>query len=356
MARIRAIKPELRTSLTVSAWPMPVRYFFVLLWGYLDDHGRGVDDGLLIAADCFPRDRGIQAEDVDTWLDLMADSGSVCRYDVDGRRFLHCPNWTEHQRPQHPAKPKIPPCPHDEPGEFAEWRTKNPERPQKPSRNPPEAFTKIDTALSGTSPAPSGNPSEDHGHGAGATIFQLPTATPTPTPQRDNSAGHGAYGEPRETLTKVSGEVPEILTPDQGAGSREQGAGKNPRPNHAVATRTPEPLRPDVEEACTLLADLIEANGSKRPRITQAWRDAARRAIDIDGRTPEQLCNAIRWCQADDFWRGNVLSMPKLREKYDQLRLAAGRQPSQQRPAYSTTDDRVAGWLALKSDHEEYPA
>jgi hypothetical protein len=31
----------------------------------------------------------------------------------------------------------------------------------------------------------------------------------------------------------------------------------------------------------------------------------------------------IRWCQADEFWRGNILSMPKLREKYDQLRLKA---------------------------------
>lgn len=356
MARIRAIKPELRTSLTVSAWPMQVRYFFVLLWGYLDDHGRGVDDGLLIAADCFPRDRGIQAEDVDTWLDLMADSGSVCRYEVDGRHFLHCPNWAEHQRPQHPAKPKIPPCPHDEPKEFAEWRTKNPERPQRPSRNPPESFTKIDTALSGTSPAPSGAPSDHPEHGPGATILQLPTPTPDPAPWRQETAAQSAYGETRENLTKVSGDLPEILTPDQGTGSREQGAGNNPRPDRAIATRTPEPSRPDVEEACTLLADLIEQNGSKRPRITQAWRDAARRAIDIDGRTPEQLLNAIRWCQADPFWRGNVLSMPKLREKYDQLRLTAERQRTQQqRPTYSTTDDRVAGWLTLYDD-EVHPA
>ena len=41
MARIRSIKPELRTSLTAAEWPREVRYFWVLLWGYLDDHGYG---------------------------------------------------------------------------------------------------------------------------------------------------------------------------------------------------------------------------------------------------------------------------------------------------------------------------
>ena len=44
-------------------------------------------------------------------------------------------------------------------------------------------------------------------------------------------------------------------------------------------------------------------------------------------RTPEQIEAAIRWCQADEFWRSNILSASKLREKYDQLRLAAARQP-----------------------------
>jgi hypothetical protein len=32
---------------------------------------------------------------------------------------------------------------------------------------------------------------------------------------------------------------------------------------------------------------------------------------------------AIDWCQSDPFWRANILSMPKLREKYETLRLRA---------------------------------
>jgi hypothetical protein len=85
------------------------------------------------------------------------------------------------------------------------------------------------------------------------------------------------------------------------------------------------PERPDVEQLCAHLADRIEGNGSKRPKITVRWRDAARLLLDKDGRTVEQVMRAVDWCQADDFWRSNILSMPKLREKYDQLRLAAQR-------------------------------
>ena len=84
----------------------------------------------------------------------------------------------------------------------------------------------------------------------------------------------------------------------------------------------------DVERLCVLLAELIEANGCKRPNVTEGWRKACDRMLRIDKRTPEQVENAIRWCQADPFWRANVLSMPKLREKYDQLRLAAKRPAS----------------------------
>jgi len=95
-----------------------------------------------------------------------------------------------------------------------------------------------------------------------------------------------------------------------------------------IASRSTDlvPRRDDVESLCTLLADRIEANGSKRPNITDKWRDAARLMLDRDGRTFQQIQAAILWCQNHEFWKANILSMPKLREKYDQLRLVAQRE------------------------------
>lgn len=116
----------------------------------------------------------------------------------------------------------------------------------------------------------------------------------------------------------------------------------NPNPN---PTRTPlvsaiEPIRDDVERLCEHLASRIEANGAKRPTITKGWRDAARLMLDRDERSETEIHGAIDWCQADEFWRANVLSMPKLREKYDQLRLQAQRKgrPTRQQE----TDDLFA--------------
>ncbi len=83
--------------------------------------------------------------------------------------------------------------------------------------------------------------------------------------------------------------------------------------------------REDVERVCKHLQQRMVENGCKRLAITNRWRESARLMLDKDGRTERQLMNAIDWCQKDEFWRGNVLSMPTLRKQYEKLRLAAAR-------------------------------
>lgn len=112
--------------------------------------------------------------------------------------------------------------------------------------------------------------------------------------------------------------------------------------NDKESSTSAEPPRPEIEALCVRLADAVEANGSKRPNIGKAWLDAARLMVDRDGRTPEQIGKAIDWCQADDFWRANVMSMPKLRTKYDQLRLAAQRAKQQPPTRLSRADNARA--------------
>lgn len=101
------------------------------------------------------------------------------------------------------------------------------------------------------------------------------------------------------------------------------------------------PPREDVERVCEHLARRIAENGSKTPTITKGWRDAARLMLDRDGRTEQEVHGAIEWSQADEFWRGNILSLPKLREKFDQLRLQAQRR---QGGGYSRNDE----WRAMQ--------
>lgn len=77
----------------------------------------------------------------------------------------------------------------------------------------------------------------------------------------------------------------------------------------------------DVVRLCVLLADLVEANGSKRPNITERWYAEADRLIRLDRRTPSDIETLIRWSQSDPFWRSNILSMPTFRSRFDTLRL-----------------------------------
>jgi hypothetical protein len=85
--------------------------------------------------------------------------------------------------------------------------------------------------------------------------------------------------------------------------------------------------RPDVERLCERLQALIVANGSKAT-ITAKWRTEARLLLDRDKRPVDEVMRLIEWCQRDQFWKSNVLSMPTFRKQYDKLRLQAERSPN----------------------------
>ena len=92
----------------------------------------------------------------------------------------------------------------------------------------------------------------------------------------------------------------------------------------------PEPTpinerRDDVEAVCQHMAASVQARTGRAPRVTQQWRTQARLMIDRDGRSVEEVTRIIDWVDGNDFWRANVLSLPKLRQKFDTLRLQAQR-------------------------------
>jgi hypothetical protein len=147
---------------------------------------------------------------------------------------------------------------------------------------------------------------------------------------RDMSEDTEAPGSP-DDLAYVKRDIDEKQPqkPQVRGMSRDTSAECPPPREERVRTATSKDVagdvRADIERLCQHLADRIEANGSKRPAVTGRWHDAARLMIDRDKRTEQQVHTAIDWCQDHEFWRGNILSMPKLREKYDQLRLQARR-------------------------------
>ncbi|SFF11994.1 hypothetical protein SAMN05216251_108244 [Actinacidiphila alni] len=168
---------------------------------------------------------------------------------------------------------------------------------------------------------------------------QSPAPQDTETPQRPvGRDAKGKFSVPQTgTLTESQSPAPQDTEKSQSPAGRDVSVPLDGTPTpQPPTTKRSLPPREDVEQVCNHLADRIEANGSRRPRVTDRWRTAARLLIDQDKREVDQILRAIDWCQADPFWRANVMSMPKLRERYDQLRLkATAEREQQQREAAS---------------------
>jgi hypothetical protein len=87
----------------------------------------------------------------------------------------------------------------------------------------------------------------------------------------------------------------------------------------------------DASDQGNALAELLKKRiltNNPKAKVTDAqlqkWALEAERMMRLDGRTEAEVRELIEWSQGDSFWKSNILSMAKLREKFDQLTLKAG--------------------------------
>jgi len=88
--------------------------------------------------------------------------------------------------------------------------------------------------------------------------------------------------------------------------------------------RPPQPQNPEADKLAALLLAEIQKNAPKFPAKQaqlRQWSLEADRMIRLDRRTPEEIAAVITWAQSDDFEMKNVLSMAKVRKRFDQLQL-----------------------------------
>ena len=259
--RIRSIKPEFWSSPDIAALSDADRLLFIGLWSYVDDYGRGRDDMALIVAALFPHD-------------MVANPRDTVAKVRDGLARLSEANlilrYTVASRTYFLVT-----------GWGKHQRVDKP----KASRIP--------------------EPTEE----VNGTFPQNDAIRETVANVRDDVA------TPRDTLAPGTGEQ----------GNRGTGEQGNSEAIDDVDLRAVEDPRPDVDAVCDAMAASVQRRTGRAPRITATWRTQARLMIDRDGRTVEEITRIIDWVEADDFWRANVLSLPKLRQKFDTLRLQAQR-------------------------------
>ena len=81
----------------------------------------------------------------------------------------------------------------------------------------------------------------------------------------------------------------------------------------------PALAREDVAEVCQIVADHVTLVTGSAPRVGARWEQQARLMLDADGHTVDDVRAVMAWVSASAFWAPNVLSVPKLREKWPTL-------------------------------------
>lgn len=117
MARARNIKPGFFKNEELGTLTREARLLFIGLWTLADRNGRLEDRPARITAEVFPYDRDIKIGDVDTWLQMLADSseGFIVRYVVGKTKYLQITNFAKHQSPHVKEQASTIPAP-DMPG------------------------------------------------------------------------------------------------------------------------------------------------------------------------------------------------------------------------------------------------
>jgi DNA replication protein DnaD len=85
-------------------------------------------------------------------------------------------------------------------------------------------------------------------------------------------------------------------------------------------------IRPEFFTLVDLLSEKMRENDPKtKIPETEAqrekWATDFRLLVERDGRPIEEVKEVLAWCQKDSFWRANILSAPKFRERFAQLKL-----------------------------------
>ncbi len=107
MARIRTVKPDYFSSGKQLRCSVDAAFLNISLWNHADDEGRLVDDVMEIGARC-PRYYSATGEVVEKLLDELEKTQLIHRYEVDGKKYIQCHDFDDHQSISHPKKSMIP--------------------------------------------------------------------------------------------------------------------------------------------------------------------------------------------------------------------------------------------------------
>ncbi len=279
-----------------------------LMWPWfitgLDDWGRMTASPMKIKLDIFPAFQ-FTAQDVEKAIQLYDKYGLIHVYSVNGKNYLAVdPNkYFKYQAYIATKKRYVDgsniPAPPNPPWEY-KYLT--------------ESEYRLRLAMSSEGQLGLAEPSQVH---------TLSDPSPSPSPSKD--------------LKRSSSQPDGATAPDSPEPDCDQEVPENPR--HPVPKRGEKVFSEDTKEfqlAHLLRSEIIKNLPEARvPRASPDglanWCLEINRMIHFDKRDPRDIALIIKWSQTDHFWRSNILSAKKLREKWETLVLQSKRPLNQKK-------------------------
>lgn len=262
----RIIKESIRISYDINELSPEAEVSFYRLLTYADDFGRFPSDIRILQSQLFPLKASIRSKDLDTWMSELVNGGLIELYiGNDNKPYGHFPTWEDHQN-RRANQSKYPNPPGD--GKY---------------------FESFEAQLKESDLRRKQMISHD------SSRKQM---------QADDS-------ECSRTRTRTRTRYSNLDTRE--------------------VSQTPEKREFDdgVLEIANHLRDSIvrwepEHRYSKNPPSLKSWCTEIERAIRLDGRNMEQLKLFIDYIftqntSVANFWKPNIQSGGKLREKFDQV-------------------------------------
>ena len=100
-----------------------------------------------------------------------------------------------------------------------------------------------------------------------------------------------------------------------------------PNLGHKPKTKPKKNLRwenGDLETAESIYNLLLALNPKHKKPSMETWANTIRLMRESDGHTHNDIMNLFRFANSDSFWKSNILSPAKLREKWDVLTIKRG--------------------------------
>ena len=100
-----------------------------------------------------------------------------------------------------------------------------------------------------------------------------------------------------------------------------------------------------------LFQKILENNPEHKQPNLQKWANTVRLMMERDNRTEKQIKYLINWSQTHHFWKSNILSTDKLRDKFDQLAIQCKNEHKGQTKVKGVRKEIVPDWLDKQKEN-----